>query len=134
MLNEILPVIFRKLDDSARVLGLEPVDLNESLARQLFGERHSGRRGKVLTAKRKEAIGSETLEARRQAGSRHEEHMRRANRRPITHGNGSVDDVRGADEERSLLSAFIAIAENNDAIERRLRESTADHAPIARDE
>ncbi len=134
MLDEVLPVIFRKLDDSARVLGLEPVDLNESLTRQLASERHSGRRGKVLAAKRKEAIGSETLETRRQAGGRHEEHMRRPNRRPIAHGNGSVCDVRSVDEERSLLSAFIAIAENNDAVERRLRESTADHAPITRDE
>ena len=134
MLDEVLPVIFRKLDDSARALGLEPVDLNESLTRQLASERHSGWRGKVLAAKRKEAIRSETLETRRQAGGRHEKHMRRPNRRPIAHGNGSVCDVRGVDEERSLLSAFIAIAENNDAVERRLRESTADHAPITRDE
>lgn len=60
--------------------------------------------------------------------------MRRPSGRPVAHGNRSVCDVRGVDEERSLLTAFIAIAENDDTFVRWLGESTGDHLPITRDE
>ena len=60
--------------------------------------------------------------------------MRRPNGRPVADGNRSACDVRGVDEKGSLLTAFIAIAENNDTFERWLGESTGDHTPVTRDE